>query len=100
MGLAGAFAFTPWYGLFSRHIDKDHENFEWGIAVALSGFGVSAASFATGIIADSYGFNPIFIVAGSISLIGTIMLLALKNRIRVKIKKGRYHIKVDGKKKN
>jgi len=94
MGLAGAFAFTPWYGFFSRHLDKHHENFEWGIAIALSGFGVSAASFATGIIADNFGFNPVFIISGIVSLVGTVMLLALKDKIKIRMKKGRYHIKI------
>lgn len=94
MGIAGAFAFTPWYGFFSRHIDRNHENFEWGIAIALSGFAVSGASFIAGVTVDTYGFNPIFIASGVISLIGTVMLLSIKNRIHVKMKKGRYHIKV------
>ncbi|MFH1325809.1 MAG: MFS transporter [archaeon] len=94
MGLAGAFAFTPWYGLFSRHLDRHHENFEWGIAISLTGFGLAAASFTTGLIADTYGFAPIFIISGTVSLIGTVLLLTMRKHLKVKMEKGRYHIKV------
>jgi len=94
MGLAAAFAFTPWYGFFARHIDKNHESFEWGIAISMSGFGLAAASFAAGIIVDSFGFAPIFIISGTISLLGTIFLLLIRKKIKVHMKKGRYSIKI------
>jgi MFS family permease len=61
MGIGGAFAFTPWYGFFSRHIDRYHENFEWSLEVSLVGFGTAAAGFAAGIIAERFGFAPLFL---------------------------------------
>jgi MFS family permease len=73
MGLGAAFAFTPWYGFFARHIDRYHENFEWSIEVSLVGFGIAAASFATGIIADKFGFAPIFVISGIFALMGTLL---------------------------
>ena len=94
MGLAAAFAFTPWYGFFSRHIDKDHENFEWGMAISLGGFGLAGASLVTGIVVDTYGFAPIFIISGVISLVGTIFLFSIRKQIKVKMGKGKYPIKL------
>ncbi|GAG17355.1 unnamed protein product, partial [marine sediment metagenome] len=64
MGIGGALGFTPWYGFFSRHIDKHHENLEWSIEVSVVGFALSGAGLATGIIAEKFGFQPIFIIAG------------------------------------
>lgn len=83
MGIGGAFAYTPWYGFFSRHIDKHHENLEWSIEISLVGFGISGAGFATGIIAEKYGFSPIFIISGLFYLAGTILLLLIGKHIKI-----------------
>lgn len=73
MGVGGALAFTPWYGFFARHIDRYHENFEWSVEVSLVGFGVAGAGFAAGAIVDAYGFAPLFVISGILSLIGTFL---------------------------
>lgn len=91
-GLAGAFAFTPWFGFFSRHIDKTKENFEWSIANSLIGLGMAGAGFIAGIVAQNFGFTPIFIICGTTSLAGTALLLLMKNHISVVVTNG-YEIK-------
>lgn len=91
-GIAGAFAYTPWYGFFSRHIDKRRENFEWSVTNSLLGFGVAGAGFIAGIVAQNYGFTPIFIICGIMSLAGTALLLLMKNQIKIVVKDG-YEIK-------
>lgn len=82
-GIAGAFAFTPWYGFFARHIDKHKENFEWSVTNSLVGFGIAGAGFVAGIIAQNFGFTPIFIICGVMSLAGTALLLMMKDQIKV-----------------
>lgn len=88
MGIGGALAFTPWYGFFSRHIDRHHESFEWSLEVSFIGFGVSGAGYAAGIIAENFGFAPLFIIGGILSFIGTLFLLLIGKNIAIK--------KVDG----
>jgi len=83
MGIGGAFAFTPWYGFFSRHIDRYHENFEWSVDVSLVGFGVAGAGFAGGYIAENFGFSPIFIISGVICLLGTLLILFIGKRLEI-----------------
>jgi len=83
MGVGGAFAFTPWYGFFTRHIDKHQENMEWSISIALTGYGMALAGFLGGYIGDNYGFDWIFIITSIVSLVGVAMLLMLKKQIRV-----------------
>ena len=95
MGIGGAFAFTPWYGFFSRHIDRYHENFEWSIEVSLVGFGIAGAGFATGIIAQRFGFVPIFVISGTISLIGTLLLIFIGKSLE--INKVDYRVKIKNK---
>ena len=98
IGLAGAFAFTPWYGFFSRHLDHCHENFEWGIEISLVGFGLAGASFIAGFVVDSFGFSPLFVVSGVLSLIGTFMLLFLGKNLKFRRRDGP-HVRIKRKRK-
>jgi len=87
-GIAGAFAFTPWYGFFTRHIDKFHENFEWSLSVSITGFGISLAGFLAGIIADNLGFKYIFTIGGILSLVATALLALMGKNLKKKSKDG------------
>jgi MFS family permease len=93
MGVAGAFAYTPWYGFFTRHIDHHHESFEWSISVSSVGFGLAAAGYISGVIAENYGFSPLFIISGIIALFGVVMLMLIGKQIEV-VRDGKYEIKV------
>ena len=55
--------------------------------VSLVGFGISGAGFAAGFIAERFGFAPLFIICGILSLIGTLFLLFIGKNIKVEIKK-------------
>jgi len=92
MGIAGAFGFTPWYGFFSRHIDKFHENFEWSITVSLSGIAIGVAGFVAGVMADKIGFSSIFILGGILSLFSTATLFFIGKNIQIQ-KKDSFQIK-------
>ena len=93
MGLGGAFAFTPWYGFFTRHIDLSHESFEWSISVSVVGFGLAAAGFLSGLIVDRLGFTPLFIISGIIALLGVALLSLIGKNIQI-ARKENYVIKV------
>ena len=80
-GIGGAFAFTAWYGFFARHIDRNHESFEWSVDVSLVGFGVAFAGYISGIGAETFGYNPLFIASGIVSLSGIFMLLLIKRDV-------------------
>ena len=74
-GLAMAFVYTPWSGFFSRKLDKNHESFEWSVAVAISESVGAVASFLGGYIAQRHGFSPLFFSTGIIMLIGTFFII-------------------------
>jgi len=88
MGVGGALAYTPWYGFFSRHIDKYRENMEWSISNSSVGFGIAGAGFLAGFVAEHFGFAPIFIISGILSFFGTLLLLFIGKNVQLKKRDG------------
>jgi len=80
-GLAVALAYTPWYGFFSKKLDRHHEDYEWSINLSLGGLGGALASYLGGFIAQRYGFSPIFVISGIIMLVGTVPIALSKSRL-------------------
>jgi len=61
--------------LFSIHLDKDSETTEWGVADGFTYICMALATALGGFIAEQFGFKLLFIVAGSVSLLGCIPYL-------------------------
>jgi MFS family permease len=81
-GLAIALAYTPWYGLFSKKLDSHHEDYEWSVGNSLSGIGAAIASYTGGVVAQNYGFHPLFVISGILMLVGALSLTTLKDSLR------------------
>jgi MFS family permease len=80
-GIAAAIAFPGWYAIFTRHIDKGKEAFEWSLYDVFLGLGMAAAAALGGFIAESFGFNTLFILVGILTLLGAFLLLTIKRKI-------------------
>ena len=84
-GLVMAWAVPAWYSIFTRHVDKWRISFEWSLESVFSvGLAASVAAALGGYIADRFGFNILFIFAGGTSIFASLLLLTLKNHLRVK----------------
>ena len=77
-GFAQALTYPSWLAIFTRHIDKQKEGFEWGIYSTLTDLGGAGVAMVGGIIAQSYGFKPLFILVSIMSFIGTAWLMYIK----------------------
>ena len=68
--------------LFSTHLDKDKEAYEWGVYDATIFFGMALAATLGGFIAHQYGFSFLFILSAIVNLISIIpyLLYIQKNR--------------------
>ncbi|MBI2175275.1 MAG: MFS transporter [Parcubacteria group bacterium] len=79
MGMAMAFAVPGWYGIFARHVDKEHESFEWSLISVFSvGIATAVSGAAGGIIVTYFGYKTLFIGASAFSLFGSLLLLLLR----------------------
>ena len=80
-GLAAAIAFPGWYSIFTRHIDKGKEAFEWSLYDVVLGVGMACAAALGGFIADYFSFDVLFNIIGILTVCGAVLLLAIKSKI-------------------
>ncbi len=57
-----------WSAIFTRHIDKGKEAFEWSTRSTFIGIGAATSGALGGIIASQFGFNILFIGVGIFAL--------------------------------
>ncbi len=76
-----AMVVPAWYAVYSRHVDKDKEAFEWGMDSTSLGFVLGISGAIGGIAADIMGFKLIFIIVGLFTIASAISLLLVKNDI-------------------
>ncbi len=81
-GAASALTLPSWYALFTRHVDKNHEGIEWGVYRTFTDFGGAVSASIGGLLAYRYGFARLFILVSIISIIGTIFLAGVYNKLR------------------
>jgi len=62
-----------WTAIFTRHIDKGKEAFEWATRATIIGIGTGASGALGGIIANAFGFNVLFIGVGVFVLISAFL---------------------------
>lgn len=78
-GVGSAMAYPAWFAIFTRHADHQREGFEWGIYSTIVGLGVAVTGAVGAVAASRFGFNAVFIMVGALSMIGTAILLPLRN---------------------
>ena len=83
-----AMALPSWLAIFTRHIDKGKEAFEWSIEATSIGAGAGIAGGVGGLIAASFGFNEVFIFVALLNIVSAILLIFIKNSVYPKSKEG------------
>lgn len=94
-GIGSGLAYPTWLGLWSTHLDRKHESFEWSLYSTLTGLGTASTAAIGAAISEFIGFKYTFAIVGMMSLIGCFILLYLEKK-DIKIKKLRalqYHMK-------
>ena len=81
-GIADACAVPPFYALFTRHIDKGSEGFEWSIQSSIAFGGGSALGGALGgVLLGLVGYSNIFLIVSCMYFLSCLMLLFLRPRL-------------------
>lgn len=65
-----AMAYPSWCAIFTRHIDRGREAFEWAVDSTVTGLGVGITGAIGGVLVSYFGFNVVFIIVGIFALLG------------------------------
>ncbi len=83
LGFALAVNIPALYGVFSRHLDRSYESFEWSLYSVFSySIATAIAGALSGIIVTAFGFNTLFIISAAVFLLSAFLtFFLLKPRI-------------------
>ena len=87
-GMGAAFAIPPWNAIFTRHIDKMHESTDWAVESVSIGIGAASAAALGGILAEKFGFDFVFAVAGFVAIAGAVVLTRVYSNLMEKVGTG------------
>lgn len=80
-GIAWACMFPTYMAIFTRHIDKKNEGFEWSLRSVAYGLGYAVASGLGGVIAEKFGFRIALIANATSLILGALILLLLRDDV-------------------
>ena len=79
LGASTAMFVPPFYAMFTRHIDKGNESFEWSLYSSFALGGGSALGGALGgIFVGAFWFRNVFVIASIFNFAAAIVLLLMK----------------------
>ena len=67
--------------MFTRHIDKGQEAYEWAMNSTCLGIGAGVTGAIGGIIASTYSFKIVFILTGIISFLSVLVVFLIKDKV-------------------
>ncbi|MBU0461670.1 MAG: MFS transporter [Nanoarchaeota archaeon] len=76
-GIGSGLAYPTWLGLWSTHLDKKHESFEWSLYSTMAGLGTAATAAIGAAIAEFISFTVTFTIVGIMAVMGCLVLIAL-----------------------
>ena len=83
IAIGDAFAVPPLYAIFTRHIDKNAEGFEWTLQSSFSlGAGSAIGGALSGILAALIGIRATYLLNGTLMFVGLVILFFLKPYIK------------------
>jgi MFS family permease len=86
-GIGMAMNIPAWTAIFTRHIDKGKEAFEWAARSTVVGIGAGITGALGGILAANFGFTLLFIFSGFFVLLSSLILFAILWEISPRDKK-------------
>lgn len=86
-----AMVYPSWCAIYTRHIDKGKEAFEWGLDSTVLGIGMGITGAIGGILVSQFGFNLVFVIVGILGLLGALLPLLIYKDI---MPRGDHYIRI------
>ena len=77
-GLGAALAYPSWFSLFVINLDKRHKGFEYSLWSTGVGIGTALTAYLGASVAESFGFNYLFLLVGFFAFLGFLLLFFLE----------------------
>src|SRR3989344_2194798 len=78
-GLVMAWVVPAWYSIFTRRVDKWRIGFEWSLeSVFAVGMATAGAAALGGFMVDRLGFQTLFLAAGVLAMLTSLLFLSLR----------------------
>jgi len=84
--VAMACVFPTWAGIFTRHIDKEHEAFDWSVDSTALGLSAGLAGMIGGVLAEAFGFQVVFIAVSAFTMLAVVLLFPIRPLIAPRAK--------------
>lgn len=84
--VAMACVIPTWAGIFTRHIDKNQEAFDWSLDSTMLGFGAGVAGILGGVIAQFMGFQFVFLLVSMFTMLSVLVLFPIRPLIMPKLR--------------
>jgi len=84
-GIGMAMSLSGWSAIFSRHLDKDSEATEFGLDAASVGMGTGISGAIGGWAVTQFSFQQVFIATGFFGLVGSFLLLFLREDVEASL---------------
>jgi len=81
LGLSAAICYPGWYSMFTRHVDKSREAYEWSLYDVIMGFGIAVSATIGAFVVNKYGFDVLFVLLGLLTLVGSALLFTIRHKI-------------------
>lgn len=81
-GIGGGFSYPSWLAIFTRHIDRKEEGFEWSIYYTTIDLGAALTSGLGALLVAQLGYKPVFAIVGVLSLLGTFFLAGITRNLK------------------
>jgi len=76
-----AMALPSWLAIFTRHIDKGKEAFEWSMETTSIGVGAGIAGGLGGVMASMLGFKALFLFVSGLTIISAFLYLFIRKDV-------------------
>ncbi len=73
-GIGYAMLVPTWLAIYTRHIDRHREGWEWMLHSNAVGLGFAITSSVGGVLAERFGFSIIFLLTSAFSFVGAALL--------------------------
>ncbi|RJR30776.1 MFS transporter [Candidatus Parcubacteria bacterium] len=77
-GIGSGLAYPAWLGLWSTHLDKKKESYEWSLYSTSVGLGTAVSASVGAAVAQYAGFKLTFLIVAAMSFFGCTILIYLK----------------------